>query len=113
MRLDRLMKRAELITFRCWDCRQRATVVIADIIRERGGDTNANAVGEGLLDCPDPYARRNGRFCRFRAAGMPRPSATAAASRVAPSVTAMRSQSWATTSCRTCGAAAARRSRFE
>jgi hypothetical protein len=66
MRLDRLVKRAQLITFQCWDCRQRGTFTIADVIRERGGDTNANAVGEGLLDCPDPYARRNGRFCRFR-----------------------------------------------
>jgi hypothetical protein len=35
-------------------------------MRERGGDTNANAVGEALLDCPDRSARRNGRTCRLR-----------------------------------------------
>jgi hypothetical protein len=60
------VKRAELITFQCWDCKQRGTFAIADIIRDRGGDTNANAVGGGLLDCPDKYERRSGRFCRFR-----------------------------------------------
>jgi hypothetical protein len=66
LRLDRLARKAELITFQCLDCKQRGTFQIADIIAQRGADTNANAVGEGVLDCPDKYARRNGRFCQFR-----------------------------------------------
>jgi hypothetical protein len=66
LRLDRVAKRAFAITFRCVDCKQGGTFTTAELLHSHGPSVNVNALGEGVLPCPDKYARRSGRHCRFR-----------------------------------------------
>jgi hypothetical protein len=66
LRLDRVAKRCSLITFKCVDCKAGGTLRTENLLRERGPSANVNALGEGLFNCPDKYARRNGRYCVFR-----------------------------------------------